>query len=108
MEESREKYREILKLTKSNEKSLKYKNLINSVNKKIEEIKDEIDKFDKPSEIPVAALPLNPLRAYIVQDLNQFDRYPFSGHSQGMGKTGHVWQDSEAARTVVSQFTKSD
>jgi hypothetical protein len=37
---------------------------------------------------------LNPLRAGLVQDIGQLDRYPFSGHSVIMGKHQQPWQKS--------------
>jgi len=35
---------------------------------------------------------LNPLRATIVPDVSELDRYPFSGHSYLMGKRSNDWQ----------------
>ncbi len=36
---------------------------------------------------------LNPLRAKIVQDMDELDRYPYSGHSAVMGNVKREWQD---------------
>jgi putative transposase len=36
---------------------------------------------------------LNPLRAGIVKELKELDRYPYSGHSVLMGKNKREWQD---------------
>jgi len=38
---------------------------------------------------------LNPLRAKIVPDLDELDRYPYCGHSVLVGKKKREWQDSE-------------
>jgi REP element-mobilizing transposase RayT len=38
---------------------------------------------------------LNPLRAQIVADLGQMDRYPWSGHAVLMGRVNHPWQDAD-------------
>src|SRR4030042_3350568 len=38
---------------------------------------------------------LNPLRAGLVQTLDELDAYPYSGHSVIMGREGHKWQDRE-------------
>lgn len=46
---------------------------------------------------------LNPLRAVLVKDLNQLERYPFSGQGVIMGKYDHSWQDSQ---TVLVYFGK--
>ncbi len=37
---------------------------------------------------------LNPLRARLVSDLSELDRYRYSGHSLLMGKRECEWQDS--------------
>lgn len=34
---------------------------------------------------------LNPMRAKLVQDMNQLSKYPFSGHGAIMGKFDHPW-----------------
>jgi REP element-mobilizing transposase RayT len=44
---------------------------------------------------------LNPLRANIVNDMEQLDNYTFSGHSIIMGKKRNDWQDIEA---VLARF----
>ena len=44
---------------------------------------------------------LNPLRAKLVADMDQLDRYPFSGHRVIVGKHEQSWQDS---RKVLSHF----
>jgi putative transposase len=46
---------------------------------------------------------LNPLRAKIVQDMDELDKYPYSGHSAVMGKVKREWQDIEY---VLSCFGK--
>jgi len=38
---------------------------------------------------------LNPLRAGLVQNLVQLDRYPWSGHGVLMGKVKYSWQDAD-------------
>ena len=38
---------------------------------------------------------LNPLRAKIVKDLNELDKYPYCGHSVIMGVVKREWQDIE-------------
>lgn len=38
---------------------------------------------------------LNPLRAKIIKDLNELDKYNYSGHSALMGKIKREWQDIE-------------
>ena len=44
---------------------------------------------------------LNPLRAKLVSDLSELDRYRFGGHSVLMGKLKNDWQDAEY---VLKQF----
>jgi len=46
---------------------------------------------------------LNPLRAGLVQNLEQLDRYPWSGHGVLMGKVNYSWQDVDY---VLSWFGK--
>jgi REP element-mobilizing transposase RayT len=46
---------------------------------------------------------LNPLRAGLVQNLVQLDRYPWSGHGVLMGKVKYSWQDADY---VLSWFGK--
>lgn len=36
---------------------------------------------------------LNPLRAKVVTDMNELDRYPFCGHAVILGKANNTWQD---------------
>jgi hypothetical protein len=36
---------------------------------------------------------LNPLRAKLVERLDQLDRYPWCGHAGVVGKSAHAWQD---------------
>jgi REP element-mobilizing transposase RayT len=42
----------------------------------------------------VRYLHLNPLRAGLVQDLKQLNRYPWSGHSALLGEVKREWQDT--------------
>ncbi|MFW6052466.1 MAG: transposase [Desulfosalsimonas sp.] len=44
---------------------------------------------------------LNPLRAGIVEDLEQLDAYPFSGHAVIMGRNSQPWHNS---REVLARF----
>jgi putative transposase len=46
---------------------------------------------------------LNPLRAGLVNDLDQLDSYPFSGHGVIMGKIEKPWQNS---KEVLQHFGK--
>jgi len=46
---------------------------------------------------------LNPLRAGLVQNLGQLDRYPWSGHGVLTGKVQYSWQDADY---VLSWFGK--
>ena len=46
---------------------------------------------------------LNPLRAKLVERLDQLDRYPWCGHAGVMGKAAHAWQDR---RYLLSWFGK--
>jgi REP element-mobilizing transposase RayT len=46
---------------------------------------------------------LNPLRAGLVQNLKELDRYPYSGHSRLMAKVRDQWQDVD---TVLALFGK--
>lgn len=48
---------------------------------------------------------LNPLRAKIVKELSDLDRYPWSGHSTIMGKVKQEWQDREY---VLGYFGKTE
>jgi REP element-mobilizing transposase RayT len=47
---------------------------------------------------------LNPLRAKIVSDIKELNKYPYSGHSVLMGRKKHKWQDTEY---VLSYFGKN-
>ncbi|MCG2759391.1 MAG: transposase [Desulfobacteraceae bacterium] len=47
---------------------------------------------------------LNPLRAKIVSDIKELNKYQYSGHSALMGKKKHEWQDAEY---VLSYFGKN-
>jgi REP element-mobilizing transposase RayT len=47
---------------------------------------------------------LNPLRAGIVSDLNELDRFAYSGHSRLMGKAKGKWQDADR---VLGLFAKN-
>ncbi len=49
----------------------------------------------------VCYIRLNPLRAGMVKDLNELDRYAFSGHSTLMGKEWNDWQNADA---VLGRF----
>ena len=44
---------------------------------------------------------LNPIRAKIIQTMEELDRYPWSGHRTLIGKTDHPWMDRD---TVLSEF----
>jgi putative transposase len=46
---------------------------------------------------------LNPLRAGLVHDIGQLDRYPFSGHSVIMGKHKQPWQKSVEVLTLFGE-----
>jgi putative transposase len=46
---------------------------------------------------------LNPLRAQLVRDLEELDRYPYAGHSALMGKQVYDWQ---AVDGVLGQFAR--
>lgn len=46
---------------------------------------------------------LNPLRARLVESLDQLDSYPYGGHSALMGKCPNDWQDVD---TILSLFGK--
>lgn len=47
---------------------------------------------------------LNPIRAKIVQTLEELDRYTWSGHRTLIGKAMHAWMDTGA---VLSQFGRT-
>jgi putative transposase len=44
---------------------------------------------------------LNPLRAHLVSDLSELDRYPWCGHGVLIGRINYPWQDRES---VLSWF----
>lgn len=46
---------------------------------------------------------LNPLRAGLVKDVHDLERYPFCGHGAVVGKHDQSWQDSH---TVLARFGK--
>jgi REP element-mobilizing transposase RayT len=48
---------------------------------------------------------LNPLRANLVENLSELDRYPWCGHSAVMGRTKRDWQDRDY---VLSWFGKRE
>jgi len=48
---------------------------------------------------------LNPLRAGLVKNFSQLDRYRWSGHSVVMGKVSHDWQDRDY---VLEWFGKTE
>jgi hypothetical protein len=60
---------------------------------------DEDDYF---TEL-VRYIHLNPLRAKIVKDILELDRYPWCGHSVLLGYVKHSWQDTDY---VLSWFDK--
>jgi REP element-mobilizing transposase RayT len=47
---------------------------------------------------------LNPIRAGLVTDIDQLDRYPYSGHSALMGFVSRAWQGTDY---VLSSFDKT-
>src|SRR4030067_526627 len=47
---------------------------------------------------------LNPLRAKLVADRRELDRYPYTGHSALMGRVKRDWQDTQA---VLSCFGRT-
>lgn len=46
---------------------------------------------------------LNPLRAMLVSNLEDLDRYPYTGHCVLMGRCSHPWQDTAS---VLSRFAR--
>jgi putative transposase len=38
---------------------------------------------------------LNPVRAHLVEDLDELDRYAYSGHSVLLGKAKNSWQQTQ-------------
>jgi REP element-mobilizing transposase RayT len=49
----------------------------------------------------VGYIHLNPLRSRLVEDLDQLDSYPYSGHSALMGRCPNDWQDVD---TILRHF----
>ena len=49
----------------------------------------------------VRYLHLNPLRAGVMSNLRELDRYPYSGHAALMGLFSNAWQDTD---TVLREF----
>ena len=47
---------------------------------------------------------LNPVRAGLVKDLSQLDKYPYCGHSAIMGKVKRPWQNVD---DVIKRFAKT-
>ena len=47
---------------------------------------------------------LNPLRAKLVSDISELNRYPYSGHSALMGKRPREWQDT---KYVLANFGRT-
>jgi putative transposase len=52
----------------------------------------------------VRYLHLNPLRADVVANLRELDRYPYTGHAALMGVASYAWQDTD---TVLREFASS-
>ena len=48
---------------------------------------------------------LNPLRARMISDIKELNKYPYSGHSVLMGRKKRKWQDT---KYVLSSFGKKD
>jgi REP element-mobilizing transposase RayT len=48
---------------------------------------------------------LNPLRSHVVGNLEELDRYPWSGHGVLIGKARHDWQEKEY---VLDQFGRGE
>jgi REP element-mobilizing transposase RayT len=46
---------------------------------------------------------LNPLRAGLVEDMNELDKYPWCGHSALMGKTKYSWQNTAYVYGIFSK-----
>jgi putative transposase len=46
---------------------------------------------------------LNPIRAKIIQTMEELDRYPWTGHRAIIGRAGYPWMDIE---TVLSEFAE--
>ena len=50
---------------------------------------------------------LNPLRARIISDLSELDRYPYSGHSRLVGTIDDGWQDTESVLILFAESERS-
>ena len=50
---------------------------------------------------------LNPLRARIISDLSELDRYPYSGHSRLVGTIDDGWQDTESVLILFAESGRS-
>jgi putative transposase len=50
---------------------------------------------------------LNPLRAKIVSELSELDRYPYCGHSRLMGNINDGWQDTESVLILFADNERS-
>jgi putative transposase len=46
---------------------------------------------------------LNPVRADLAADIEELDRYEYTGHSVIMGKVRHEWQDTQAVLTMYGE-----
>ena len=55
----------------------------------------------------VRYLHLNPLRAGLVQDMEQLNRYPWSGHSALLGRVKREWQDTGYVLSFFGQGEKA-
>ena len=62
--------------------------------------KSVICQEDRYLQELVRYIHLNPLRAKIVTDLNELNRYSYSGHSALLGKKKREWQDIDCVRCV--------
>jgi hypothetical protein len=47
---------------------------------------------------------LNPLRAKIVSDIKELNKYPYSGHSVLTGEKKHEWQGTEYVQKADAKF----
>ena len=50
---------------------------------------------------------LNPLRAKIISDLRELDRYPYSGHGRLVGAIDDGWQDTESVLILFAESERS-
>jgi putative transposase len=46
---------------------------------------------------------LNPLRAGIVSDLSELDRYPYSGHSRLAERLDDGWRETESVWSIFAE-----